>query len=60
MLSFALHVYQTSVRSSTGTTPHSLVYEMQEVRPLEMGIPSLRVLTKVELEESEWVKLRYE
>lgn len=25
-----------------------------------MGIPSLRVLTKVELEESEWVKLRYE
>ena len=59
-LSFALHAYRTGVRTSTGATPYSLVYEMEAVLPIEVEIPSLRVLRKVELEEYEWVQARYE
>ena len=44
MLSFALHAYRTAVRTSTGATPYSLVYGMEAVMPLEVEIPSLRVL----------------
>jgi hypothetical protein len=43
MLSFALHAYRTTKRTSTGTTPYSLVYRMETVMPLEVEIPSLRV-----------------
>jgi hypothetical protein len=60
MLSFALHAYRTTVRTSTGTTPYSLVYGMEAVMPLEVEIPSLRVLMDSELEEAEWAKVRYE
>ena len=59
-LPYALHVYRTNIRSSTGTTPFSLVYGMEAVSPIEVEIPTLRVLMEVELEESEWVKARYE
>jgi hypothetical protein len=60
MLSFALHAYRTTVRTSTGTTPYSLVYGMEAVMPLEVEIPSLRVLMDSELEEAEWAKVRHE
>ena len=33
---------------------------MKAVLPIEMEIPSLRVLREVELEETEWVQARYE
>jgi hypothetical protein len=33
---------------------------MEAVMPLEVETPSLRVLMDVELEESEWVKLKFE
>ena len=33
MLPFALHGYRTSVRTSTGATPFSLVYGMEAVLP---------------------------
>ena len=56
MLSFALHAYRTTVRTSTGTTPYSLVYGMEAVMPLEVEIPSLRVLMDSELEKAEWAK----
>ncbi|XP_022736187.1 uncharacterized protein LOC111289419 [Durio zibethinus] len=59
-LPFALHAYRTSVRTSTGATPFSLVYGMEAVLPIEVEIPSLRVLMEVELEEAEWVRNRYE
>ena len=59
-LSFALHAYRTGVRTSTGATPYSLVYGMNVVLPIEVEIPSLRVLRKVELEEAEWVQAWYE
>ncbi|KAI5408873.1 hypothetical protein KIW84_054631 [Lathyrus oleraceus] len=60
MLSFALHGYRTSVRTSTGATPFSLVYGMEAVLPVEVQIPSLRVLMDVKLQEAEWVRTRYE
>ena len=41
MLPFALYGYQTSVRTSTGATPFSLVYGMEAVLPIEVEIPSL-------------------
>jgi len=36
MLPYALHGYRTTVRSSTGATPFSLVYGMEAVLPLEV------------------------
>ncbi|XP_019442386.1 PREDICTED: uncharacterized protein LOC109347116 [Lupinus angustifolius] len=48
MLPFALHGYRTSVCISTGATPYSLVYGMKVVLPLEVEVPSLRVLAEAE------------
>ena len=59
-LPFALHAYRTGVRTLTGATPYSLVYGMKAVLPIEVEIPSLRVLREVELEEAEWVQAQYE
>ena len=59
-LPFALHAYCTSVRTSTRTTPFSLVYGMEVVLLIEAEIPSLRVLMETKLEEVEWVQVRYE
>jgi transposase InsO family protein len=60
MLSFALHSYRTTIRTSTRTTLYSLVYGMEAVMPLEVEILSLRVLMDSELEEAGWAKVRYE
>ena len=54
-LPFALHAYRIAVRMSTRATPFSLVYEMEEVFPIEVKIPSLQVLMEAKLEEAEWV-----
>ncbi|KAL0293486.1 UNVERIFIED_CONTAM: hypothetical protein Scaly_3140900 [Sesamum calycinum] len=51
MLPFALHAYRTSVRTSTGATPYSIVYGMEAVLPLEMNTFS-KVLMETELEEA--------
>ena len=59
-LPFTLHAYRTGVCTSTGATPYSLVYGMEAILPIEVEIPSLRVLREVELEEAEWVQARYE
>ena len=59
-LSFALHAYRTAVRTSTGATQFSLVYGMEVVLPIEVEIPSLRVLMEAELKEAEWVQARYD
>ncbi|XP_012461380.1 uncharacterized protein LOC105781384 [Gossypium raimondii] len=40
-LPFALYAYRTSVRTSTGATPFSLIYRMEAVLPIEVEIPSL-------------------
>ncbi|RDX67710.1 hypothetical protein CR513_53372, partial [Mucuna pruriens] len=52
-LPYALHGYRTSVRTSTRATPYSLA-----VLPIEVEIPTLRVLGEVELEEVEWIQQR--
>ncbi|PKI72110.1 hypothetical protein CRG98_007497 [Punica granatum] len=57
---FALLAYRTSIRSTTGATPCSLVYGMEAVLPVEVEIPSMRVLAESKLKEAEWVKQRYE
>ena len=59
-LPFALHAYRIGVRTSIGATPYSLVYGMEVVLPIEVEIPSLRVLKEEKLEEAEWVQARYE
>ena len=58
-LSFALHAYCILVRTSTGVTPFSLVYGIEAVLPIEVEIPSLRVLIETKLKEAEWVRVRY-
>ncbi|PKI52230.1 hypothetical protein CRG98_027405 [Punica granatum] len=60
MLPFALLAYRTSIRTSTGATPYSLVYGMEAILPIEVEIPSMMVLAESELEEAEWAKQRYE
>ncbi|KAK5786645.1 hypothetical protein PVK06_041283 [Gossypium arboreum] len=59
-LPFTLYAYQTSVRTSTGATPFSLVYGMEAVLPIEVEIPSLRVLSEAKLDEAEWIQSRYD
>ena len=51
--SSALHAYRISVWTSTGAIPFSLVYGMEVVLPIEVEIPSLRVLMETKLEEVE-------
>jgi len=58
MLLFIFHVYRTTVKTSTGATLNFLVYGMEVVIPLEVEIPSLRVLIDSELEDTEWTKVR--
>jgi len=60
MLPFALHGYRTSVRTSTGATPFSLVYGMEVVLPFEVEVLSLRILAESGLKESEWAQTRYD
>ena len=58
MLSFSLHGYLTSARTSTGATPFSLVYGMEVVLPVEVHIPSLRIMNEAGLGEDEWIQTR--
>ncbi|XP_028208435.1 uncharacterized protein LOC114391656 [Glycine soja] len=60
MLPYALHGYRTSVRTSTGATPFSLVYGMEAVLPVEVEIPSMRVIMEAQLSEAEWCQSRYD
>ncbi len=52
MLPFALHAYQTTIRTSTGAIPYSLVYGMEVILPIEVEIPSLQILVEAELDET--------
>jgi hypothetical protein len=60
MLPFALHGYRTSVRTSTGATPFSLVFGMEVVLPVEVEIPSLSVLMEAKLTKAEWCQTGYD
>ncbi|PKH89607.1 hypothetical protein CRG98_049948 [Punica granatum] len=53
MFPYALLAYRTSIRTSTGATPYSLVYGMEAILPIEVEIPSMRILAETELEEAD-------
>ena len=59
-LPFTLYGYRTSIRTSTGVTPYSLVYNSEVVLPIEVEIQSLRVLVETKVLEEDWVEARYE
>ena len=56
----ALWGYRTSIRSSKGANPYSLVYGMEAVLPIEMGFHSLRIVLKSEISEEDWLQSRYD
>ena len=58
MLPFAFHGYRTIVHTSIGETPFSLVYGMEVFLPIEVQIPSLRIMKDACLNEDEWVHTR--
>jgi len=55
-LPFALCAYCTSVLTSTGVTPYSLVYGMEAVLRAEVETLSLRILSQAKLSEAEWAR----
>ncbi|XP_071909738.1 uncharacterized protein [Coffea arabica] len=52
--------YKTSIRTSTGTIPYNLMHGMEAVLPVEVEIPSLRLLMETKLDEPDWIKQRHE
>ncbi|XP_070006772.1 uncharacterized protein [Nicotiana sylvestris] len=59
-LSFALLGYRTTVHTSVGATPYLMVYGTEAVIPVEVEIPSLRIIFEVGVEDSEWVIIHLE
>ncbi|XP_075082080.1 uncharacterized protein LOC142166772 [Nicotiana tabacum] len=59
-LSFALLVYRTTMRISTGETPYMLIYGNKVVIPAEVEIPLLRVIQEAKLDDAEWIRVRQE
>ncbi|XP_052481239.1 uncharacterized protein LOC105762198 [Gossypium raimondii] len=59
-LPFAIFAYRTSIRTSIGAIHFSLVYGIEAVLPIEVEIPSLRVLSELKLDEAEWIQSRYD
>ena len=53
MLPFALHGYPTTACTSTGETTYSMVYDMEDVLPIEVQIPSLRIMKDAGLNEED-------
>ncbi|XP_016582062.2 uncharacterized protein K02A2.6-like [Capsicum annuum] len=52
-LPFALLGYCTTVRTLIGATPYLLVYGTEAVIPVEIEIPSLRVVMEAEIDEDQ-------
>ncbi|XP_027157686.1 uncharacterized protein K02A2.6-like [Coffea eugenioides] len=59
-LPYALMAYRTTIRTSTGVTPYSLMYGMEAVLPAKVEIPSLHILIEVQIEDVELVREHYE
>ncbi|XP_015170149.1 uncharacterized protein [Solanum tuberosum] len=57
---FSLLGYRTMIRISIGETPYILVYGTEAVLPMEVEIPSLRIIQEAELSDAEWTQNRYE
>lgn len=58
MLPYALHGYKIYVCTSTRETPFSLVYRMEVVLPIKVGIPSMILLVENKLQYIKWVQAR--
>ncbi|GKV44628.1 hypothetical protein SLEP1_g51790 [Rubroshorea leprosula] len=58
ILPYALHAYRTSVRTSTEATHYSLVYGMEAVLPIELEIPSMRILSESGIDEEDLIQKR--
>ena len=59
-LPYALWAYRTSIRTSTGATPYSLMYGMEVAIPIEMGVYSLRTVLESKIPEVDWLQSRYD
>ncbi|XP_027103126.1 uncharacterized protein [Coffea arabica] len=59
-LPYGLMAYRTTIRTSTGATPYSLICGMEAVLFAEVEIPSLCILIEAQIDEAEWVRKRYE
>ncbi|XP_049405281.1 uncharacterized protein LOC125868752 [Solanum stenotomum] len=59
-LPYALLGYRTTIRTSTGATPYMLVYGSEVVIPVEVEIPSLRIIQEVGLDDAELIRSRNE
>ncbi|XP_075633364.1 uncharacterized protein LOC142605812 [Castanea sativa] len=59
-LPYALWWYKTSIRSFTRAIPYTLVYGMESVIPIEMGVRSLRTILESEIPEVDWLQSRYD
>ena len=60
MLPFDLHGHRMSVCTSIRANLFSLVYGTDVVLPVEVEIPSLRVLMETKLDEAEWFQTRFD
>ncbi|XP_049357045.1 uncharacterized protein LOC125821701 [Solanum verrucosum] len=58
MLPYVLLGYRTIVGISVGATPYLLVYGTEAVIPVEVEIPSLRIIQEIELSDVDWVRKR--
>lgn len=54
-LHFSLWGSKTSMCTSIGVTPYSLVYKMEVVQPIELKIPSLCIVLESKLPKDDWV-----
>ena len=59
MLPFSLHSYHTTAHTSTWATPFSFVYGMEAVLPIEVQIPSLRIIKDARLNEDDWIQIHF-
>ena len=48
------------IRTSTRATPYSLVYVMEVVLPIKMGVLSLRTVLESEIPEVDWLQSSYD
>lgn len=60
MLPYALLGYQKTVKTSIRATPYLLVYGIEVVIPVEVEIPSLRIIQEAGLTNVDWVRNRVE
>ena len=60
MLPYVLMAYRTSIQTLTRVTPYSLVCGMEVALPIEVEIPSLRVLAEAKIPESTWAQVRHD